>query len=67
MRPPRDEVQIHPLQHLNSFLVSVNVSPVKRKLLNWDEISNSTKQRHTKTSAEIVAAVLQTVSPDSKP
>ena len=46
-------------------MVSVNVLPVKRKLLNWDEISNSTKQRYTKRSAEIVAAVLQTLSPDS--
>lgn len=38
---------------------------MQRKWLDWDEISDVTKQRYTKRSAEIIAAVLQTVSSDN--
>lgn len=51
-------------EHLNTFLASCGIAPVVRSWQKWDGCSDSTKQRYTKKSAEMVSAVLKTVSPD---
>ena len=43
----------------------MNTTPLQKRWFDWNEISESTKQRYTNRCAEIVAAVLKTVSPDN--
>jgi hypothetical protein len=33
--------------------------------MSWDEISEKTRQQYTRRGAEILAAVLQTISPEN--
>lgn len=49
---------------LNDFLVACNIEPFGN-WLNWQDSSESTRQRYTKKATEIVTAVLKTISPDS--
>ena len=51
-------------QNLNEFLISCNIAPVVRQWLTWSDSSQTTRQRYTKKSAEIVAAVLKILTPD---
>ena len=48
---------------LNEFLVAWNIPPLQRKWLDFSSCSESTKQRYTRRSSDIVAAVLKTISP----
>ena len=52
-------------EKLNEFLFACNIAPIDRKWLKWNEVSESTKQRYTKKSTEIVSAVLKTISDDN--
>ena len=49
---------------LNEYLVSTNIAPITQPWMEWDKASYSTKQRHTKRTAEIVSSVLHTLSPN---
>ena len=49
---------------LNEFLVAWNIPPLQRKWLDFSGCSESTKQRYTRRSSDIVAAVLKTISPE---
>ncbi|CAH3186465.1 unnamed protein product [Porites lobata] len=49
---------------LNEFLVAWNIPPLQRKWLDFSSCSESTKQRYTRRSSDIVAAVLKTISPE---
>jgi len=51
-----------PRSKLNDFLVACDIAPIEREWLDWDEASETTRQRYTKRSADIVSAVLNTVS-----
>ena len=50
---------------LNEFLVAWNIPPLQRKWLDFSSCSESTKQRYTRRSSDIVAAVLKTISPEN--
>ncbi|KAK3731369.1 hypothetical protein QZH41_019552, partial [Actinostola sp. cb2023] len=52
-------------EKLNNFLLSCGIAPVERHWLKWDESSERTQQRYTQRSAEIVSAVLKTISADN--
>ena len=49
---------------LNEYLVSANIAPITQPWMEWDKASDSTKQRYTKRTAEIVSSVLHTLSPN---
>ncbi len=51
-------------QRLNSFLISSGISPIATSWQTWGSSSDSTRRRYTKKSAEVVSAVLKTVTPD---
>ena len=49
---------------LNEYLVSANIAPITQPWMEWDKASDSTKQRYTKRTVEIVSSVLHTLSPN---
>ena len=49
---------------LNEYLVSANIAPITQPWMEWDKASDSTKQRYTKRTAEIVSSVLHTLGPN---
>lgn len=49
---------------LNAYLVLTNIMPITQPWMEWDKVSNSTKQRYTKWTLEIVSSVLHTLSPN---
>ena len=51
---------------LNPFLQTCGVSPIVRPWQTWNNCSDRTRQRYTKKSAEMVAAVFKTVTPDEE-
>jgi hypothetical protein len=51
---------------LNPFLLSCGVSSIAKPWHTWSDSSESTRQRYTKKSAEMVAAVLKTITPDKE-
>lgn len=53
------------LEKLNEFLVVSNIPPIQRQWKDWEEISEKTRERYTKRGAEVVAAVIQTISPEN--
>ena len=52
-------------EKLNDFLFVSNIPTIQRRWMSWDEISEKTRQRYTRRGAEILAAVLQTISPEN--
>lgn len=54
-----------PLQKLNSFLESRDISPVRYPLKTpWEDASARTKRRHLRKAGQAVSAVLDEVAPD---
>ena len=51
-------------QHLNSFLSACRIPPIVKSWQTWSSSSDRTRQRYTTKSAEMVSAVLKTVTPD---
>ena len=58
--------QDHAKLLLNPFLQTCGVSPIVRPWQTWSNCSESTIRRYTKKSAEMLAAVLKTVTPDEE-
>ena len=54
-----------PLEKLNSFLESRDISPVRHPMkTQWEEASERTKRRHTRKAKQAVDAVLDEVAPN---
>ena len=54
-----------PLEKLNSFLESRDISPVRHPMkTQWEEASERTKRRHTRKAKQAVDAVLEEVAPN---
>lgn len=51
-------------EYLNSFLTSCGISPISRSWQTWSSSSDRTRKRYIKKSAELVSAVIKTVTPD---
>ena len=53
-----------PRDHLNVFLVSRDVSPIRHSLVTpWDAASERTKRLHTRKAKQVVAACLEEIAP----
>ena len=52
-----------PREKLNEYLLSDGIAPIVQSWLKWEQVSDRTKQRYTKGTAEIVSSVLRTISP----
>lgn len=52
-----------PREKLNEYLLSDGIAPIVQSWLKWEQVSDRTKQRYTKRTAEIVSSVLRTISP----
>jgi len=53
------------LDHLNTFLESREVSPIRYTLrASWNETSDRTKRQHVRKAQQAVSAVLSEVAPD---
>ena len=52
-----------PREKLNEYLLSDGIAPIVQPWLEWEQVSDRTKQRYTKRTAEIVSSVLRTISP----
>ena len=52
-----------PRERLNDYLLSDGIPPIIRPWLEWEQVTDRTKQRYTKRTAEIVSSVLRTISP----
>ena len=55
---------IVPREKLNEYLVSNGIAPILQPWLEWEQITDRTKQRYTKKTAQIVSSVLHTISPN---
>ena len=55
---------IVPQEKLNEYLVSNGIAPILQPWLEWEQVTDRTKQRYTKKTAEIVSSVLHTISPN---
>ena len=54
-----------PLDKLNTFLGSRDISPVRHTMqTKWEEASERTKRRHTRKAKQAVTAVLEEVAPN---
>ena len=53
-----------PRKKLNEYLVSKKIAPITQPWMDWDKASDSTKQRYTKKTVEVVSSVLYTLSPN---
>lgn len=53
-----------PREHLNEFLVSRDVSPIRHSLVTpWDAASDRTKRLHTRKAKQVVDACLKEIAP----
>jgi len=52
-----------PREQLIEYLLSDGIAPIVQPWLEWEQVSDRTKQRYTKRTAEIVSSVLRTISP----
>ena len=52
-----------PREKLNEYLISDGIAPIVQPWLEWEQVTDRTKQRYTKRTAEIVSSVLRTISP----
>lgn len=52
-----------PREKLNEYLLSEGITPIVQPWLEWEQVTDRTKQRYTKRTAEIVSSVLRTISP----
>ena len=52
-----------PREKLNEYLLSDGIAPIVQPWLEWEHVTDRTKQRYTKRTAEIVSSVLRTISP----
>ena len=55
---------IVPREKLNEYLVSNGIAPILQPWLEWEQITDRTKQRYTKKTAQIVSSVLHIISPN---
>ena len=53
-----------PREKLNEYLISDGIAPIVQPWLEWEQVTDRTKQRYTKRTAEIVSSVLRTISPN---
>lgn len=56
-------MSVVPREKLNEYLLSDGITPIVRPWLEWEQVTDRTKQRYTKRTAEIVSSVLRTISP----
>jgi len=52
-----------PRERLNDYLLSDGIAPIVQPWFEWEQVSDRTKQRYAKRTAEIVSSVLHTISP----
>lgn len=52
-----------PREKLNEYLLSDGIAPIVKPWREWGQVTDRTKQRYTKKTAEIVSSVLHTISP----
>ena len=64
-RPSRTRTRITPLEKMNDFLSSKDISPVRPPLkIPWEKASERTKRRHIRETDQAVGAVLEEVTPN---
>lgn len=56
-----------PRDAFNIFLNQCQIQPLGRSWLDWGEVSIRTRQRYVQRTSEIVAAVLNVISPNNAP
>ena len=52
-----------PPEKLNEYFFSHGIAPIVQPWFEWEQVTDRTKQRYTKRTAEIVSSVLRTISP----
>ena len=62
-QPVKAASAVVPREKLNEYLLSDGIAPIVKPLLEWEQVTDRTKQRYTKRTAEIVSSVLRTISP----
>ena len=58
---------VRPRDTFNIFLNQCQIQPLGRPWLDWGEVSIRTRQRYVQRTSEIVAAVLNVISPKNAP
>ena len=58
---------VRPRDTFNIFLNQSQIQPLGRPWLDWGEVSFRTRQRYVQRTSEIVAAVLNVISPKNAP
>ena len=62
-QPVKAASAVVPREKLNEYLLSDGIAPIVKPWLEWEQVTDRTKQRYTKRTAEIVSSVLRTISP----
>ena len=59
------ESDCRPIEHLNTFLKSRDISPVRYTLKTpWEEASGRTKRQHERKARQAISAVLDEIAPN---
>ena len=59
----------HPIlhEHLNEFLIQCQIQPIRRPWLDWDKVSERTRQRYVTRTSDILSTVIKVISPANAP
>ena len=59
----------HPilLEHLNEFLIQCQIQSIRRPWLDWDKVSERTRQRYVTRTSDILSTVIKVISPANSP
>jgi len=55
------------LEHLNKFLIQCQIQPIRRPWLDWDKVSERTRQRYVTRTSDILSTVIKVISPANAP
>ena len=55
------------LEHLNEFLIKCQIQPIRRPWLDWDKVSERTRQRYVTKTSDILTTVIKVISPANAP
>ena len=55
------------LEHLNEFLIKCQIQPIRRPWLDWDKVSERTRQRYVTRTSDILSTVIKVISPANAP
>ena len=55
------------LEHLNEFLIKCQIQPIPRPWLDWDKVSERTRQRYVTKTSDILSTVIKLISPANAP